>query len=163
MFFQILWGVVVFSCMLFLLYVVTKYIGTKVGKVMKGKIINIVETINLGMDKQIHLIKVGEQFILISSSGRNISFLTNVQMDGYEYNEKVDTSKNAFDFKAFFEKYLQNIKGKKDTKVEEETNNVENIVNLSEGEAFKTNLNRLRTITKSANRQGKKDGDEGLR
>jgi len=52
---------VVFGSVLFLAYVTTKFIGTRTNKIVKGKYIKIIETVNLGFDSRLHLVKAGEE------------------------------------------------------------------------------------------------------
>lgn len=96
----------VFSAILFLAYVVSKYVGSKASKMMQGQNIRVVETISMGMDKQLHLVKVGDQFILLATSGKNITMLTEVKPDdiGEVSIEKVE-SLGLDGFKQYFEKY----------------------------------------------------------
>jgi len=96
-----------FGSILFLAYVTTRLVAGKAARVMKGRYIEIVETVSLGMDKKIHLVKVDKQFVLIATSGKNIEFLTNVTLEDYEDLEKLEKKNNNFDFKAFLEKYMQ--------------------------------------------------------
>lgn len=147
----------VLGCMAFLAYVSTKFIGGKAKKAAGGKYINTIETISLGLDKQVHLLKVGEQFVLISSSGKNIGFLSNINLDGYEVES--DQINSTFDFKSFLEKYLQAFKSKK-TEKSKDKSNAEDFSNQVESEVFKSNLNKLRTITSRVDYQGTKDGDD---
>lgn len=67
---------ILFAIVLFLAYVVTKYIGAKTTGNIKTRNIQIVETLALGFDRQVYLVKVGEQLMLLSSSNKTIQFLT---------------------------------------------------------------------------------------
>jgi flagellar protein FliO/FliZ len=97
----------IFCAVLFLSYVASRFLGIKAGKMLKGKNINIVESIALGLDKQLHLVKVGEKFILIATSGKNIQMLTEItpQEMGEISIEKVVHNEN-FNFKELFEKSM---------------------------------------------------------
>ncbi|HHV98993.1 MAG TPA: flagellar biosynthetic protein FliO [Clostridiaceae bacterium] len=99
--------ILAFGAILFLAYITTRLVAGKATRAMKGQYIEIVETVNLGMDKKIHLVKVDKQFILIATSGKNIEFLTNVTLENYEDPEKHEKKNNTFDFKAFLDKYIQ--------------------------------------------------------
>ena len=153
-----LWVIIALGSIIFMSYVATRYIGSKTGKIMRGKYINIIETVSLGIDKQLHLVRVEEQFVLIASSGKNIEFLTTIKMDKFATDEPQGNS-NVFDFKNIFEKYLQSLKNKKDNKTnaKERSYAVEEPV---EGDVFKSNLNKLRAITMKKDRQGEENGDE---
>jgi flagellar protein FliO/FliZ len=153
-----LWVIIALGSIIFMSYVATRYIGSKTGKIMRGKYINIIETVSLGIDKQLHLVRVEEQFVLIASSGKNIEFLTTIKIDKFATDEPQGNS-NVFDFKNIFDKYLQSLKNKKDNKInEKERNNTEE--EPVDGDVFKNNLNKLRAITMRKDRQGEENGDE---
>lgn len=147
---------VVFGALLFLAYVTTRYVGSKASKALKGKYISIADTVNIGLDKQLHLVKVGESYFLISSSGKNIGFLAEVDINS-ETVDEVGESNNLFDFKSLFEKYVQTFKGagKKEDKEDKSGLDV-----ATEGEMFKSNLKKLKTINLRTGNQEKNDGDE---
>lgn len=153
--------IVVFGSILFLAYVTTKYIGTKTGKSMKGKYINIVDSVSLGLDSKLHLIKVGEQFVLISSSGKNIQLLQTIQMDSVSALEGENVSNSSFDFRDIFDKYLQGFKGIQSKKItDKEKNNESESKSNPQKEVFKNNLVKLKTITSAISGQTLRDGDE---
>ncbi|MCX7747008.1 MAG: flagellar biosynthetic protein FliO [Clostridia bacterium] len=157
-FIRVLSALVVFGSILFLVVVTTRYVGTKANKAMKGKFINIVETVSLGLDKHIYLVKVGEQFVLIASAGKNIEYLTTVKIDEYSTEELIQ-SNTAFDFKSFFDKYIQVYKNKKNEK-KKSVDSQEEIGAALEGEVFKRNLDKLKRINKGFSTKAKEDGDE---
>ncbi|MDP4094795.1 MAG: flagellar biosynthetic protein FliO [Bacillota bacterium] len=145
---QTLYIVLAFGAILFLVYITTKYLGGRAKKTMKGQYVNIVETVNLGMDKQIHLVKAGDQFVLIASAGKSITYLTNIKLDSDEIEEALDKNSSTFDFKGLFEKYLKNFKNKKNEKTApNKENNDSELENYAGGDAFKVNLSKLRAIT----------------
>ena len=124
-------------------FLVTKFIASSTKKVMKGRYISIVETISLGIDKQVHLLKVENEFILVACSGKNIVYLTNLNIEGYEENKSQQD--NGFDFKSIFEKYSNvfgSIKGKKNQNIK--TDEEEKQKNTG---VFKKNLEKLKSFT----------------
>lgn len=143
---------------LFLSYVTTKYVGTKANKSMKGKYINIIDTVSLGLDKHIYLLKAGESYLLISSTGKSVEFLTTIKMDGTEIENSFEGEENIFDFKTFFEKYLDSFRSKKNFK--DSKNVKEENSEILKDEAFKSNLERLRTMTSKIEKKGEKNGDD---
>lgn len=145
-----------FCAVLFLVYVTTRYVGSKASKALKGKFISIVDTINIGLDKQLHLINVGDDYFLIASSGKNIEFLSQVNIKDADI-EEVSESNAVFDFKSLFEKYVQNMKGASRKDNMESDSGAEN---QSNGEVFKSNLKKLKTINLRGNYQENNDGDE---
>lgn len=159
-----------FGSILFLTYITTRFIGSKANKVAKGKYISTVDSVTIGLNKQLHLIKVGEQFVLIASSGKNIEFLTNVSLDNFETEKSAvgnNRSNNNFDFKILFDKYFQSFKNKKADK-QENDNTVDNTIDNgngnhfvgSKGENFKNNLSRLKAIRSKIDKTVKDNGDE---
>ncbi len=78
--FEVILFLLGFGAILFLTYVTTRYLAGKSGKAMKGKHLSIVETISLGADKRIHLVKAGEKHILISSTSKSIEYLTELEI-----------------------------------------------------------------------------------
>ena len=79
--------IVVFGFILLLAYITTKFVGTRTSRIAKGKHIDIIETISLGFDSRLHLIKAGEEYVLISTSGKNTRLLTRVNMGDYSPKE----------------------------------------------------------------------------
>jgi flagellar biogenesis protein FliO len=94
--FQGLLFILGFSSILFLAYITTRLLAFRVGNTMKGKYISIVETINIGTDKKLYLVKVDETFILLSSSGKSFDFISVVPIKNYEGN----TVPHKADFKS---------------------------------------------------------------
>jgi flagellar protein FliO/FliZ len=159
--FQGLLFIIGFGAILFLAYITTRFIAGKSSSVMKGKYINIVETVSLGMDKRLHLVKVGEQFFIIASSGKTIKFLTNVVLEDFErLNE--EQAEKTFNFKNFFNKYIQAYKTKRSENNEhnEHSNRNDKEIIHIKSSAFKENLNILKDINEKFITQDKKDGNE---
>jgi flagellar protein FliO/FliZ len=100
----------IFGAVLFLAYVTARFLGGKAGNIMKGKNIQVVETISLGLDKQIHLIHVGEKFILLSTAGKSVQMLTVLTPEemGEIVLEKSQVHQSE-QFKEIFEKYVGSI------------------------------------------------------
>ena len=157
--FEVMFFILGFGGILFLTYVTTRYLAGKSNKAMKGKHLSIVETISLGTDKRIHLVKAGEKHILIASTSKSIEFLTDLSIGEEEAsNNPADQGvQNVFDFKALFEKYMNVYKNKKSISFRPET---DISANNAEGEKFKFNLEKLKHITQKINTQIENDGDD---
>lgn len=151
--------VIVFGSILFLAFVTTKYIGTKTGNSMKSRHINILETVQLGLDSKLHLVKIGDEFILISSSGKNIQMLKTLKLEHYSSEESPNANASLFDFKDIFEKYLPRLKDLHKKKIDDRTENNENC-NSYDSKVFKKNLDKLRNFTAVAGGLKSDDGDE---
>lgn len=144
-----------FGSILFLTYVTTRYIAGKSGRALKGRNIQIVETVSLGLDKRIHLVKAGNQYILISSTSRHIEFLSNVNIEEENQTQEVSGLQNVFNFKELFDKYTgayRNRNGNSTEKTDESTSEAET-------RSFRKNLGRLKTIIHQTDRV-EKDGDD---
>ena len=135
-----------FCALLFLTYITTRYIGGKQNKAMRSKNISILETVSLGMDKRIHLIKAGNEYVLIASTSKSIEFLTTINIDESEPEQETIPQEhiNLFDFKSLFEKYVNTYKVKKENNdIAPENETAWNITGNSD---FKSHLSKLRTI-----------------
>ncbi len=144
-----------FGAILFLAYITTRVIAGKASRSIKGRYIQIVDTISLGVDKKIHLVKVDKQFILIATSGKNVVFLTNVTLENYEDPEKNERKNNNFDFRVFLDKYMKSIKsnfaGEK---------NGRKVVQGQGQDTFKQNLFGLNNLMRRLSAEKRKGEDE---
>lgn len=66
---------------MFLAYIMTKFVGKKSSGMMKSKYMKIIDTLSLGFDKSIYLIKVGEQYVLMNLSVKGMEFICNIEPD----------------------------------------------------------------------------------
>lgn len=142
---KIFTGLIAFASVLFLTYVTTRFIGQKTAMTMRNKHMKVIETLSLGVDKTIYLIHVGDKSILVSVSGKNIRYMTDVQIDHTE--ESIENTGKRMDFSNIFMKYINRQNGQDDGEPKQGyvSGNVEKI---------KKSLNRLDT-----NRKG---GEENL-
>lgn len=149
-----------FCSLLFLTYVTTRYIGGKQNRAMKGKYINIVETVALGMDKRLHLVKAGDRYVLIATTSKTVEFLSTVTLGESNAEEQNPAHENAtlFDFKSLFEKYMGSFNGKKAKEpevIEDNTNQ-----DMNDSHVFHSNLGRLREIVQKNKFQVRENGDD---
>jgi len=66
---------------MFLAYVMTKFIGKRSNSMMKSKYMKIIDTMSLGFDRSIYLIQVGEQYVLMHMSVKGMEFICNLDSD----------------------------------------------------------------------------------
>lgn len=160
--FEIMVFLLVFGSILFLAYVTTRYIGNKSGRTLKGKYIHVIESVSIGLDKQLHLIEVAGQYVLISSSGKNIEFLTKVELKESQL-ELANESTGAINFSSVLDKYLPGLKQGKKREEAVESDFKEAGYN-GHSAAFNNNLGKLKNITKKVERvtgnNGNEDADE---
>ncbi len=153
----------VIGVLFYFVYLTTKIVGSKASKSMRGKHIHVIETISLGMDKRIHLIKAGKEYILVASSGKELKYLTTIELeqpDLVEVNAKEE--ENPLGFNLILNKYITMFreKNKKTQNVDtnevigdiSETGEIRNTGDNSDKEnvytksVFKDNLNKLRSV-----------------
>lgn len=65
----------------FLSYVMTKFIGKKSTGLIKSKYMKVIDSLSMGFDKNIYLIQVGEQYVLMHSSVKGFEFICNIERD----------------------------------------------------------------------------------
>ena len=101
---QFFFRVLLFIGILFLAYYTTKKLNkAKMGS--SGKNLCILESLSLGMNGSMQLVKVGERFVLIGVTKEKISFLTDVDANDVTI-DKPRSVKAPFDkyFSSFFNK-----------------------------------------------------------
>lgn len=64
-----------------LAYFVTKFIGIKYSNQLKSKNMQVVESLSLGVDRTLHLVKIGGKICLIAVSGKQIEYLTEISVN----------------------------------------------------------------------------------
>lgn len=156
-----LFFIIGFGAILFLAYVTTKYLAGKSATALKGRYIHILETVSLGLDKKIHLVKVNDEYILIASSGKSIEFLTKVDLQEVEREAESQKAVSGFDFKALFEKYVKSLKSKSQDRVFA-GNAIEKNGAVKEEDSFRNNLDKLRSINRRVRNERGEDGDDKL-
>lgn len=62
-------------------YFVTRYIARKGFRTSGNKNLKIIETVPLGIDKSLLLVKVGEQYLLLGSTQKSINLLTAIDQE----------------------------------------------------------------------------------
>lgn len=88
-------------------YYVTRFLARKGLHPAKNKYLRIVETVPLGIDRSLLLVKVGEQYLLLGSTQKNISMLAQIEQDkltGVNTGEMYGGSEDES-----FESYMSNI------------------------------------------------------
>ena len=91
--FQWIAVLIALSVVIFLAYLSTRLIGGRYRRGAKGRNLRLVESMSFGMDKQLHLVRAGGQYVLLSTHGKSVSFLTVIDGGGVsaeEYGEELD-------------------------------------------------------------------------
>jgi flagellar protein FliO/FliZ len=107
--------IIVFIVILFLAYYFTKLVSSVKYKNSKNSNLKIIESIGVGYQSSIQLIKVGDKVILIGITKEKISFICEVNENSIntEINNNI-----KIEIPDTFQKYLQNFMDKKNNKKE---------------------------------------------
>jgi len=148
-----------FCALLFLAYVTTRYIAQKQMRTMQSKNISVIETVMLGGDKKLHLVKAGNKYILIASTTKSVEFLTSVELDKTAADETdAASSETHFDFRSILEKYGGIYKAKKAERLAGTANEDADRKNENR---FRLNLDKIRKLTeKDKNTKLNENGDD---
>ncbi|NLV35165.1 MAG: flagellar biosynthetic protein FliO [Clostridiaceae bacterium] len=154
--FQALLYLIGFFALLFLAYVTTRYVGRRQSNAMKSKNINVAETVMLGADKRLHLVKAGKDYLLIATTSKTVNFLSKVDMEeSVEEEEALLEADNRFEFKSIFEKYADMYRSNKGKNKKKENSTPQEIEEKSD---FKSNLTRLKKVLNTS--RDKENGDD---
>ncbi len=143
-----------------LLLLTTKYLAYKSKKMLKGNYMQIVETLSLGVNNRLHLIKIDSEFFVISATNKNVEFLARVNINDYDEEEVKNPISEVIDFKAVLKKYINSFNFSNHTKKENVSeDNVFGQRPKGEDEiqnsnvAFRENLKKLKHLNKTINGQ----------
>lgn len=88
-------------------YYVTRYLSGKGLKKGKNKNLKVVETLPLGFDKSLLLVKAGEQYLLLGSTQKNISFISVIDQEKLAMESSSEVYDNLDD--AGIESYIDKL------------------------------------------------------
>ena len=135
----------VFACILFLVYITTRFVAKKTGAGYKGRHIEVVEAVSVAADKQLLLVRAGGQFFLIAKTSKGLEILSELELEADAAPEAADAGAEGTGFKGVFDKYLKRLQYKE-----------------SFGDSrLKRNTDRIRTISRSASGGGAEPGRQG--
>jgi len=156
-----------FIVVLLILLLTTKYLAYKSKKMLKGNYMHVVESLSLGVNNRLHLIKVDKEFFIISASNKNVEFLAKVNINDYEEEEIKNPIAEVIDFKLVLKKHLNGLnfgnQAKKGTEVQAEdiSHKPQKIDETKNSDViFKNNLEKLKHLTKSINGQWSENEQE---
>lgn len=156
--------ILAFAVVIAILLLTTKYLAYKTKTLQKGNYMHIVETLSLGVNNRLHLIKVDKEFFIISSSNKNIEFLARVNIEDYQEEEIKNPITEVVDFKSLLKKYLAGVNITKPAENETAAvvkNKAETEQSGMEKQArVKQNLEILKIFTKSMNGQRSENEQE---
>ena len=105
--FEILFLLLVFICILFLAYVVTRFVARRsVGRI-KSRHIEIIDTLAVGADAQLMVIKAGGEYFLASKSQKLLTIFSKLELTPEDVREAaVQTGGFAGGFRSILESKL---------------------------------------------------------
>lgn len=104
---QLLFIVFIFALILFLATFSTRIIGGNKMKTMRNNNMKVMETISLGTN-YLHIVKVAEQYFLVSSSKEGVGMMTELKSEGLNFEENFE----IFSFEERLKNCIQNFKAK---------------------------------------------------
>ncbi len=153
--FIIVFGLLIFS---------TRFLSYRSKKVLNGNHMKIVESLSLGVTNRLHLIKIDNEFFLVSATNKNVEFLTKVNIGDYKEEEIKNPITEVIDFKAVLKKYTNfNHSSQKKNMGKNKSEdilmqNIENSENAQNSDLiFKSNLQKLKNLTNTINGQRSED------
>lgn len=139
---QLLGIFLIFCSILFLAYIVSRFVGKKLSASAKSKYMHVVEQISLGLDKHLLLVRVGSQHYLFLSGRKEFKMVAQVDISDNETEEphqEDEANGSVFDFRQIFDKYFHKDAQKRmKTKKSTEPSN--------EQETLKKNIHRLKQL-----------------
>lgn len=150
--------ILAFLVVMGILLLTTKYLTYKSKKMMKGNYMQIIESLSLGVNNRLHLVKVDKEFFILSASNKNVEFLARVNISDFEEAEIKNPISEVIDFKSVLKKYIRGFNSG-NAAAAAETKPAETVVDKvpesfqrdSNDDKFKNNLEKLKHITNSMN------------
>lgn len=87
-FFKTVYYLIMFALILAAAYYVTKFLARKGIVQGKTKTMKVIESMPLGIDKSLHIVKVGAQFFLIGSASKNMFMISALDADKLFQNQE---------------------------------------------------------------------------
>lgn len=109
---QFFFLIIVFIGVLYLAYLSTKFIAKNRINALNGNNIKVIESVFVGGQASVQLIKIGEQYFLISVCKDNVSFLTEVKPESI-VEKKEDNANPTLSFESYLKDYISKLKGRK--------------------------------------------------
>ena len=131
-FFEILFFLIIFAVILFLAYVTTRIVAKKSGIRAKSKYMEVVDRLDFGSDKQLFILRAGDEYFLLSKSSKNLDVLTKININEPDADIDPNQTGEKTDFKSMLEKHINFGIIKKDTKDSVFRKNIGKIKNMSE-------------------------------
>ncbi len=145
--------IVVFALIIAIMIFFTKYLGYKTKKMQKGNYMTIIETLSLGVNNRLILVKVEDEFLILSVNNKSSEFITKVNIKDYKEQEEVNPFSDIIDFKSILAKNIiksgSNKKHSTSEKMDTTTNeNTQEQNTGTDKNTFKNNLDKLKKLNR---------------
>lgn len=108
-FFRTVYYLFMFALILAATYFVTKFLARKGMGQSKAKYMKLMESMPLGVDKSLHLVKVGTQYFLLGSASKSMFKISELEQDKL-FEEQLNNAVNINDFE--YDSYDDSVEGK---------------------------------------------------
>lgn len=135
----------IFGCVLYLAYIVSRFIGKKFSAASHSRHMQVVDRVSLGLDKHLILMRVGSEHYLFLSSRKDFKMVAKVAIDKNDAEEPVKDNipgESVFDFHEIFDKYVN--RGMKKTGISRK--NSDTAEPSEKSEIMKENISRLKQM-----------------
>ena len=157
-----------FIVVMAILLLTTKYLAYKSKKMMKGNYMKIIESLSLGVNNRLHLVKVDKEFFILSATNKNVEFLARVNISDFEEEDIKNPISEVIDFKSVLKKYVSGFSLGNSATISEAKQSepaidikVQNSELNSNDSVFKSNLERLKHLSDNMNdRRGQNEKEK---
>ncbi|SNX55506.1 flagellar biosynthetic protein FliO [Thermoanaerobacterium sp. RBIITD] len=102
--FQVISSILIFIFVVFLAYYITIFLNKKTINITKSNNFDVIDHLYLGRDKNLYIVRVCKEFILLSVTNNSINYIKTLDSDDIVMNNK------KIDYKLNFNISLDNIK-----------------------------------------------------
>ena len=127
----------------------------------------IIESLSLGVNNRLHLVKVDKEFFIIAATNKNVEFLSKVNISDYVEEEVKNPISEVIDFKSVLKKYVNGFSFRNSSNTSEVNQNDPVIDSRTENSGlepgdsvFKSNLEKLKHLSSSLNDRRGQDEKE---
>ncbi len=99
----------IFCLILLLAYLSTRFIASRAASIYRCNYLKVIETLGVGGDKKLLLVKAGEKFLLLSMTSRSLNFISEVDIPNYTEDNKEEKAPyiKSIEFKKILEKLIK--------------------------------------------------------
>jgi len=98
---------IIFAAVLFIAWLTAKLLGRKMAGASKNKLMRVVETLPLGMDRCLYLIQAGEHYFLFYATRKSMVPVSEIKLDegALAARDEAEENNSGFDFRRIFDFY----------------------------------------------------------